>query len=809
MLRLADHLPPHLLERTRVVSEGLPSSRPELVVYWMQTAVRFDENPALDVARHLAWQLGLPLLIYHGLSERYRFASDRHHTFILQAAQQLQALRRSSGLSYVFHLERPDERVPCLRQLGLRAVIIAEDMPTDPSRIFLRALASQASLPILAVDTACIVPMQVVGRAFTRAYEFRNHTQREYRKRLSLDWPTDSIVASSWDLSKLPFREINLSSQAIADWVADCDIDHTVAPIPDTIGGGLAGYERWNAFCGSGLKHYARLRNQPLIDGVSRMSAYLHYGMVSPMRLAREAAAVPGEGAEKFLDELLIWRELAYSFCFYRPDHHRWSALPEWAQATLQRHAQDPRPRVYTWEELARSQTSDELWNAAQRSLFLHGELHNNVRMTWGKALLQWASCPKEAFRIMEDLNHRYALDGRDPSSYGGMLWCLGQFDRPFQPEQPILGTVRPRPTAEHAQRLDVAKYGDKISHSRQARLPRVAVIGAGMAGAIAARSLSDFGLPVTIYEKSRGVGGRMATRRSEFGEFDHGAQYFTARHPDFRRYLESWIARGIAEPWEGSIVHYDHPGDPQPASAIPRYVGVPTMTSLARHLTSGLELQLETTIAQIQPRQDRFELLDADRQVLADVDRVVLSLPAPQTANLLQHDLLLARRLEAFSMQPCWCLMVALPEDLPVGWDGAFINRGPIRWLARNGTKPGRPASPECLVVHASPEWSNHHLESEKPQIASLLLDALWEVLQLPRQSPLAVDVHRWRYSIATTPAHQRAFGNAGWTLVACGDWAGGSKVEGAFLSGCAAAGRILGSLAPLNPPSRQRSLF
>ncbi|MFN9960373.1 MAG: deoxyribodipyrimidine photolyase, partial [bacterium] len=132
--------------------------------------------------------------------------------------------------------------------------------------------------------------------------------------------------------------------------------------------------------------------------------------------------------AEKFLDELLIWRELAYSFCFYRPDHHRWSALPEWAQATLQRHAQDPRPRVYTWEELARSQTSDELWNAAQRSLFLHGELHNNVRMTWGKALLQWASCPKEAFRIMEDLNHRYALDGRDPSSYGGMLWCLGQF---------------------------------------------------------------------------------------------------------------------------------------------------------------------------------------------------------------------------------------------------------------------------------------------------------------------------------------------------------------------------------------------
>ncbi|MFN9914949.1 MAG: NAD(P)/FAD-dependent oxidoreductase, partial [Pirellulaceae bacterium] len=219
--------------------------------------------------------------------------------------------------------------------------------------------------------------------------------------------------------------------------------------------------------------------------------------------------------------------------------------------------------------------------------------------------------------------------------------------------------------------------------------------------------------------------------------------------------------------------------------------------------------LQLGTTIAEIQPHQDRFELLDADRQVLADVDRVILSLPAPQTAKLLQHDEILARQLEAHAMQPCWCLMVVLPEKLSVSWDGAFINRGPIRWLARNGTKPGRPASPECLVIHASPEWSNHHLESEKPQIANLLLDALWEVLQLPRQLPLAIDSHRWRYSIAAAPAHQRAFGNAGWTLVACGDWAAGSKVEGAFLSGCAAAGRILGSLAPLEPPSRQRSLF
>ena len=150
--------------------------------------------------------------------------------------------------------------------------------------------------------------------------------------------------------------------------------------------------------------------------------------------IAREASESRTQGADKFLDELLIWRELAYAFCFYRQDHESLSAVPAWARDTLDEHKRDPRPALHSWETLARGRTGDKLWDAAQRSLLMHGELHNNVRMTWGKALLNWTPDAQSALAMMIDLNHRYALDGRDPASYGGILWCLGQFDRPFPP---------------------------------------------------------------------------------------------------------------------------------------------------------------------------------------------------------------------------------------------------------------------------------------------------------------------------------------------------------------------------------------
>ncbi len=531
MDELRGSLPLALAERTRLLGSKLLAAEGDLVLYWMRTAIRTDENPALNVAIEISNQLGLPLLVYQGLSERYPFASDRHHTFVLQAARDVQLAFADKSIAYALHIERPGHRGPHLKTLAKRAaVVVTEDMPTEPLRSWTAGLSRVIKCGLLAVDTACVVPMQLVGRSYERAFEFRNATKNLYAERISVS-PNDSESRIGFQASMdLPFEAVDLQDNDIAQIVSQCEIDHSIGPVPHTTGGSVAGYQRWQEFRDKGLSSYDRRRNNALIDGVSRMSPYLHYGMVAPTRIAREAAADQSKGAEKFLDELLIWRELAYAFCYYRRDHGRVSSIPVWARETLSEHETDPR-ELLSWETMSRGRTGDSIWDAAQRSLLIHGELHNNVRMTWGKAVLSWTRDAKRALSRIIDLNHRYALDGRDPASYGGILWCLGQFDRPFSPAQPVFGTVRTRSTQQHAKRLDPIAYQRKVTRPLWDPIPKVAVIGAGISGLMCARTLADHGCDVSVFEKSRGVSGRMSTRRVDDSlSFDHGAQYFTAR---------------------------------------------------------------------------------------------------------------------------------------------------------------------------------------------------------------------------------------------------------------------------------------
>lgn len=550
-------LPQLLAERTGLLGCNLVNPGGDFVLYWMRTAIRTDENSALNVAIESANELGLPLLVYHGLSERYPFASDRHHTFVLQGARDVQLEFAEKNIEYALHLERRGHRGPHLKTLANRAaVVVTEDMPTEPLRRWTVALSLGLPCGIFVVDTACIVPMRLVGKSYERAFAYRNATKKLYDERVPLG-PIHAELRTGVHRSiDLPFVPVDLQNVSLDDLVSQCEIDHSIGPVPDSIGGTVAGYQRWQEFKDNGLSHYDRRRNNALVDGVSRMSPYLHYGMVSPMRIARESAAENTKGAEKYLDELLIWRELAYAFCFYRRDHARISAIPDWALETLAEHESDQRPSLLSWETMSRGITGDSLWDSAQRSLLVHGELHNNVRMTWGKAILNWIPDAKKSLTRAIDLNHRYALDGQDPASYGGILWCLGQFDRPFSPAQPIFGTVRTRPTDQHAKRLDPVAYRRKVARPLRKPMPRVAVIGAGISGLTCARTLADHGFDVNVFEKSRGVSGRMSTRRVDDNlSFDHGAQYFTARDARFRRYVQSWIHDGLVRPWDGRIV--------------------------------------------------------------------------------------------------------------------------------------------------------------------------------------------------------------------------------------------------------------
>lgn len=782
------HLPDHLSERARSAGAAALGSG-GIVLYWMRTALRGHDNAALDAALTLADALDRPLFVYHGLGASEPYASDRVHRFILESARDVAGEFADAGIAYGFHLERPGDDGPALQTLAERAaVVVTEDMPTPPFRLGVRALADDRGAPVLLVDTACTLPMRLVAKRPERAFAFRKATERARMERLALPWPpyAGRLVTAVPD--DLPFTPIDLETADLSALIAECAVDHMVGPVADTPGGARAGYARWTAFREQGLRTYARRRNDALDrQGVSRMSPYLHFGCVSPFQIAREALEVGGPGAEKFLDELLIWRELAHAWCHHTPEIETLDALPGWARASLDAHRRDRRDQVFDGETLARGRTGDALWDAAQTSLVVHGELHNNLRMTWGKALPHWTETPEDALRLLVDLNHRYALDGRDPNSYGGLFWCLGLFDRPFEPPSPVTGTLRPRPTAQHAKRLDVEAYARRVASANATRPPRVAVVGAGLAGLVCARTLKDHGLEVVVFDKSRGVGGRMATRRTDTARFDHGAQYVTARDERFVRYVEAWAAQGLLAPWQPD-------GREQAGGTDIWWVATPGMSALGRHLAGDVEVRGEITVARLEADGRGWRVVAGDGVEHGTFDMTVVATPAPQAIPLLAPVPELAEAASRAVMAPSWAALLELAE--PIG--GPEVLRpaeGPLAWAALDASKPGREGA-RTWVLHGRPGWSRANLERDADAVLADLAEAFAALVGRPLPEALYARAHRWRYALVETPVGVPCLFDGAAGLAACGDWCVGGRVEAAFLSGAAAAGRILNAV-------------
>ncbi|MDF3069046.1 MAG: photolyase FAD-binding protein [Polyangiaceae bacterium] len=810
------HLPDDVRARTRVLVNEPP--RASYVLYWMRVAARDHENAALDAAVSTANALGVAAFVYHGVSERYPYASDRHHTFILEGARDVAAGLRRRGIAYALHVERPGERGAFLRKLAEEAsVVVTEDAPMPPLAEWTRRLAAhlaQQRVPFITVDASCVVPMPLLQKRFERAYAFRSATRAMATAALARPWK-DVDPARSLALPNLPFAPVeaeSLDDRAIARLVGACAIDHSVGPVRTSRGGSAAGYARWDAFVASGLASYAQRRNDAAVDGTSRLSPWLHYGHVSALRIAREASAPPGStGHEKFLDELLVWRELAWHFASHTPNLASLDVLPSWARATLSAHAHDARVPLSA-EQLERGRTGDALWDLVQRSL-IHGELHNNVRMTWGKALPAWTASPEAARRALVDLNHRYALDGRDPASYGGLYWCLGLFDRPFLPEVAVLGAVRPRPTAPHARRLDMERYAARVSRPARA-VGRVAVVGAGVAGLACARTLLDHGVDVVVFDEQSAVGGRLAGPESHQGHSDLGAQYFTVKDPRFDRAVRSWLEDSIVERWHGRIRALPRAGAALlDTPALERLVGTPHMGAIALHLAEDVTVRLGHRIEKVERRGARLALAGTvgpppTRVVsptppvaFGEFDVLVVCATADRALELaLDVSPQLARSAAQVGAEPCLSLGF-VPEgaaltDLP--FDGLFVGRDgdegrAVAWLARDSSKPKR-GGDERWVVHAAPEWSRLHFREPTDVIEAGLLHALARTLGLSAIESKEATLLRWAAARPVAALDAGALFDDESKVGLGGDWCAGGRVEGAFLSGIALAGRVLG---------------
>ena len=314
-----------------------------------------------------------------------------------------------------------------------------------------------------------------------------------------------------------------------------------------------------------------------------------------------------------------------------------------------------------------------------------------------------------------------------------------------------------------------------------------VAIVGAGLAGLSAARVLTEAGRAVTLFDKSRGVGGRMSTRYAGDYEFDHGAQYFTVSDPDFRSLVERLAADGHAARWDSRGL-YLRSGALEADTGRPRWVGTPRMNSLPKALADGLDTRLGTRIAAVVRDDDGYRLADETGETFGPFEDVLLTVPAPQAAALLPEHAPVQATLASVSMHACFALMVGFPADgtaFDPGWDSLRVADLPVSWIAVNSAKPGRPEGATTLMIHGAPGWSDRHAQHDRDAVRDTLLTCASALCGVALDKAPHIALHRWLYAYADEGVGETVLRDPQTGVWMAGDWLVGGRVEGAWTSG------------------------
>jgi predicted NAD/FAD-dependent oxidoreductase len=316
---------------------------------------------------------------------------------------------------------------------------------------------------------------------------------------------------------------------------------------------------------------------------------------------------------------------------------------------------------------------------------------------------------------------------------------------------------------------------------------PRIAIIGAGTAGLTCAHQLRQQGLSPVIFEKSRGIGGRLATRRTDHGDaYDHGAQFVTARDPAFVDLLANLQQAGAAAEWLPRLPKQA----PRPAHTW--WIGASGMSSLLKPLAASLDVRLRATVSGLRRHAGRWELRLVEQDHAEHFDAIVITAPAPQARALLAGVSPLVDVLERVDIAPCWAAMLGFDAPLDVPFEAARFDAGPIAWIARQSSRSGLVGRGDRWLAHAAPEWSADHLEHSPDEVLTLMQAALAERTGVALPPIAFAQAHRWRYAMTTRPLGQPMLADASARLWVGGDWCLGARVENAFQSGLAMAQAI-----------------
>jgi deoxyribodipyrimidine photo-lyase len=441
-------------ERVRLLKQGTPGKGP--VIYWMSRDQRTRDNWALLYAQHQALQAKTPLVVVFCLVPQFLGATRRQYEFMLLGLQEVE--RDLAGKRIAFQLlpGHPEAVLPPFIESVQAGCLVTDFDPLQIKRLWKSYVARTIEIPFYEVDAHNIVPCWVASPK----QEYGAYTLRPKIQRLLPDYLEDFPV-----LKKHPFFWKGEGEKT--DWlraIPQPETDPGTAPVKAFLAGEQAARKALKAFAGKGLASYAVDRNDPVRDGQSNLSPYLHFGQIAAQRVAMEirGSAAPAESKKVFLEELIVRRELSDNFCFYNPRYDRVDGFPSWARTTLDHHRGDSRDFLYTPEELERAETHDDLWNAAQLEMVRAGKMHGYLRMYWAKKILEWTKSPEEALETAITLNDRYELDGRDPNGYTGIAWSLGGVHDRAWGERKVFGKIRTMSYNGCKSKFDVKAYIQK-----------------------------------------------------------------------------------------------------------------------------------------------------------------------------------------------------------------------------------------------------------------------------------------------------------------------------------------------------------
>lgn len=407
------------------------------VLYWVSRAIRMHDNQAFHQAQQIALTQGSQLIVLFNYYPKFPYANLRNMDFLLKGLAEMSDKCAMLNIPLYF---RTGNIIPNLEELSesfaiqhiiteahvLRPILAVQELVSN------YAYANQ--IRFYKTNTACVVPVQIASpkREFA-ARTFRPKLLKQYQDYLEHDYT----------LVKHP-QTIALEKRFKFEDIALFYTQFPLNPIPisSLIPGENAAINQLNTFIQDGLDNYDR-RNEIDAKGQSYLSAYLHFGMLSPVKMVRDVHNTGHSNADGFIEEAMVRRELAENYCFYTSQYDTLEGAWPWAIETLKRHAHDERPYIYDQATLEKAQTHDALWNYCQRQVVDEGYLHSYLRMYWAKMVLLWTPSAAEAITILVYLNDTYLLDGRDPNGYTGILWSVaGVHDRPWF-DRPIFGLIR------------------------------------------------------------------------------------------------------------------------------------------------------------------------------------------------------------------------------------------------------------------------------------------------------------------------------------------------------------------------------